>query len=314
MAMTGEETTVQSPAGFSHGLSLTQVRPHAVTGVYGLGSGRTISVGVGQIRPLVSGAHLPLETFGRRSQPGTAISMWEKLRVVGEEKVVPTGPESGTSVIDWGKLSIIGEAERVTYAYTPHWPEGGVWTLTQQLHDAWGPRTLTVALPQGGSPNVNSMIEELRRLSQLPVTRVADLLKVSRRRIYDWMGGERISPANLERLVELKASVETLADRLRPGQIRSWFESGEPSARELLQRGAWDEFRNRVADVVAPETSPLISTRRLAPEETIEEEVRPLEREEQLLALAAFRRERPANVMKERQIKEFLDSTTPDEE
>lgn len=84
-------------------------------------------------------------------------------------------------------------------------------------------------------------------------TQLAEVIRVSRPTLYDWLDGKEPNAANAQRLtalVQLLANAGvTAADSISPRFVREAFNDGEPSLLDLLKSDTLDE--TRVAKVLA---------------------------------------------------------------
>jgi hypothetical protein len=158
------------------------------------------------------------------------------------------------------------------------------------------------------------LLGQLKTGTQLPASNLADLLMVSRRTLYNWLAGEKVSPTNFERIVDVKTCLEPLMRRWRPTQLRVWLESGDPSPLELARRRDWDEFLESVTDASRGTELTLRQTTLLDPSEaSTATEVRPLTPSLRRSAISSFLESRQPRPTPRGRLPELSDYLAEDE-
>jgi hypothetical protein len=103
----------------------------------------------------------------------------------------------------------------------------------------------------GEEPGPGAAVEDMAKLTGLSTDRLAYALGASRRSLFNWRQGKQVRPDAEARIKKAFRLVRSVAEG-SPGGVKTWLETGDPPAIELMHRGMWDQLESRVAEKLAP--------------------------------------------------------------
>jgi hypothetical protein len=176
--------------------------------------------------------------------------------------------------------------------------------------------SLVGAQGYAAKPPATTLINQLRAATSLPVSRLADLLMVSRRTLYNWLSGAVVSPDRYERVTELHHRLIPLARYWQPSRVHHWLEYGSPSPLDLAERGDQGELFRVLDEALQHPGSELLESKRIDFQVDLPpgEPVQALEHGQRQAVLSALRIQRsPIGRVGQRAI-ELADSYSPADE
>lgn len=142
--------------------------------------------------------------------------------------------------------------------------------------------------------HADDFVQLIKNWTGLPMARIANLLGVSRRALYDWYSGKPSLATNAHRASALIDALRPLAMQWDSTRLGAWLSSGDPSPLELAEAGDLDSFARRAGEATAdrePVPPTLLDVRLVDPGT----EVQALSREEVGAFLARLRVPRTPN-------------------
>jgi DNA-binding XRE family transcriptional regulator len=188
-------------------------------------------------------------------RPGRKAYVWWSFNAAPEGQEEP--PLLGLYEVAWQETLVLREHSSIAYEDSATPPGSYIvlgFTGTRWLDMV---PSISAELPaQRPSPQV--LLTRLREWMGLTMTQLAETLGVSRRTLYSWIEAGRFSRENENRLLDLAAAIQPLAERWKPNVVRNWLFSGSPNRGELIRGGRLQELATEIEESLASTEIPVL--------------------------------------------------------
>ncbi len=102
------------------------------------------------------------------------------------------------------------------------------------------------------TPSAHAYLAEIATWTGLSTSRLAVLLGVSRRSLYNWLNGSPISSDMQRHLARARELIAQVTEHHDPERTRDWLAANEPSNFDLIRAQNWEALQERLAEVGPP--------------------------------------------------------------